>query len=588
MSGQSRLSIRVRLALALHDSLELLLLPGLAAILPWPLCYRVLRWASRFENLYRERWEPALAAARTAGRVADDRTWARHARLVAMIDHADLYVLMTRPRRALAARFTRSGSWPSPGTAFIGYTFHWGAGFPALWDLAASGARAHPLVAAQPEDGAGVPIVRRWYYRMRNRWIARVLGAPTIDVGRDLRGVIAALRAGDGVIAAVDVPAQGAAFERVPFLDGSIEVPRAMFRLAADRGLPACVFVSDLDFVSGRRSVEVVPLAASDDAGELACQAYAHLSRRVAAAPEAWHFWGSWEHFHPQSVVASAAHAQAPVDVIVPVFGDAVLTRRCIESVLAASSDTPFELVLIADAPPDPAVLACCEAAAVDARVHLLRNESNRGFVFSANRGMALHADRDVVLLNADCEVADGWLDRLVACARAHPEAGTLTPFSNDATICSYPATGEESDLLPTLGLAGLDALFAREHAGRSVELPVGVGSCLFIRRACLEQTGYFDEEAFGRGYGEECDFCLRAAQHGWRHLLCADVFVFHAGGASFGEEKSVLVEAAQRVLRQRWPDYDQRIGDFVRRDPIRPLRDAITRVARETPGVRS
>jgi hypothetical protein len=33
----------------------------------------------------------------------------------------------------------------------------------------------------------------------------------------------------------------------------------------------------------------------------------------------------------------------------------------------------------------------------------------------SVNEGMALHGDRDVVLLNSDTEVAAGWLDRLAA-----------------------------------------------------------------------------------------------------------------------------------------------------------------------------
>ena len=55
------------------------------------------------------------------------------------------------------------------------------------------------------------------------------------------------------------------------------------------------------------------------------------------------------------------------------------------------------------------------------------------------------------------------------------------------------------------------------------------------VRRAAAESLGFFDEAAFGRGYGEENDFCRRAALAGWRNVLCEDAFVVHRGGQSFG-----------------------------------------------------
>jgi GT2 family glycosyltransferase len=52
---------------------------------------------------------------------------------------------------------------------------------------------------------------------------------------------------------------------------------------------------------------------------------------------------------------------------------------------------------------------------------------------------MRLHPERDVVLLNSDTVVANDWLDRLLACADLESRIGTVTPFSNNATICSFP-----------------------------------------------------------------------------------------------------------------------------------------------------
>lgn len=264
------------------------------------------------------------------------------------------------------------------------------------------------------------------------------------------------------------------------------------------------------------------------------------------------------------------------IDVIVPVYAGFEQTRRCLESVLAAPQTTPFELVLVDDCGPDPELRAYLASLHERPGVTLLVNERNLGFVASVNRGMALHPDRDVVLLNSDTEVANDWLDRLRQCAYSQADIGTATPFSNNATICSYPYEGWAGGVPGTLGLAALDGLFATTLAGRFVDLPTGVGFCMYIRRACLEVVGYFDVVRFGRGYGEENDFCRRAAHAGWRNVLAADVFVYHEGGVSFSDERESLQKAAMGALLAAHSDYLDRVHDFIACDPIGPLRQAI------------
>ena len=48
-------------------------------------------------------------------------------------------------------------------------------------------------------------------------------------------------------------------------------------------------------------------------------------------------------------------------------------------------------------------------------------------------------------------------------------------------------------------------------NAGHRVGIPTAVGFCMYIRRECLKEVGEFRAEVFGKGYGEENDFCLRA-----------------------------------------------------------------------------
>jgi GT2 family glycosyltransferase len=264
------------------------------------------------------------------------------------------------------------------------------------------------------------------------------------------------------------------------------------------------------------------------------------------------------------------------IDVVVPVYRGLAETRRAIESVLASRQAAAFETVVVDDATPEPEIAAWLDGLAAQGRVTLLRNPANLGFVASVNRGMSHHPDRDVVLLNSDTEVANDWLDRLAACARSAPRVATVTPFSNNATICSYPFEGWQGEIPGTLGLAELDRIFAGVNAGRSVEIPTAVGFCMYIRREALAAFGLFDAERYGRGYGEENDFCMRAVKAGWKNLLAGDVFVFHEGSVSFSEERHALQQVAGKRLVEVHPDYPARVHEYLVADPASVLRSAI------------
>jgi len=239
------------------------------------------------------------------------------------------------------------------------------------------------------------------------------------------------------------------------------------------------------------------------------------------------------------------------LDIVVPVYRGEAETRACLESVFASANRRPVEIVVIDDRSPEPAISAWLKDLARLGRITLIEHEENRGFVQSVNEGMALHRDRDVVLLNSDTEVANDWLDRLREAAQSAADIGTATPFSNNATICSYPFEGWDGGVPGSLGLAGLDRVTAEANRGQRASIPTAVGFCMYIRRACLDKVGAFDAERFGRGYGEENDFCLRASAAGWRHVLAADVFVYHEGAVSFSEGRAAFGKS-NRIHRTR------------------------------------
>lgn len=264
------------------------------------------------------------------------------------------------------------------------------------------------------------------------------------------------------------------------------------------------------------------------------------------------------------------------VDIIVPVYRDLLATQRCIESVLASDIGPRRNLIVIEDASPEPDVEAYCQRLKARAGVTVLNNIKNKGFVATVNMGMEVNTTHDVVLLNSDTEVAGDWLFRLQTCAYREENTGTVTPFSNNATICSYPNFIAANPLPEDYNTAQLSALFGEVNDQQDVLLPTAVGFCMYIRRDCLNNIGYFDVESFGLGYGEECDFSMRAAAAGWQNKLAADVFVYHEGGISFGDATHNRKVEAEKIMAQKHPHYEQVVAAFISEDPLLRYRNTV------------
>lgn len=278
--------------------------------------------------------------------------------------------------------------------------------------------------------------------------------------------------------------------------------------------------------------------------------------RPVAPAPEAW------------AAVSPAADAAAAECVIVmPVYKGHDETLAAIHAVLAARQQTRFALLVIDDGSPDAALGAALAALAARGLFLHTRHATNRGFVATVNEGLGRFAGTDAILLNTDTEVFGDWLDRLVAHARRDPTIATVTPFSNNATIASYPLRNVDNAIQVETDAAGLDRLAASCNAGRASDIPVGVGFCLFVSARSRAIIGLLDEQTFGRGYGDENDFCIRASRAGLRNVLAEDVFVYHVGEVSFGVPQAKRRVRGQAELVAKHPHYPDLIRQHVDAD---------------------
>jgi GT2 family glycosyltransferase/2-polyprenyl-3-methyl-5-hydroxy-6-metoxy-1,4-benzoquinol methylase len=336
---------------------------------------------------------------------------------------------------------------------------------------------------------------------------------------------------------------------------------------AGDAGQPLPLLIT------GDEPVIALPLSADWQAG----QASGSIGPWQLEIRCGWPLSADYLALRDALLVPHRAPMDSTVEVIVPVHGGLDHVRRCLTSVLGSTGAQPWHLTVIDDASPGEEVSRwLSDFARLHPAVTVIANARNLGFVGTVNLGMRLAGRRDVVLLNSDTEVAGDWLDRLHHAAYSAERVGTVTPFSNNATICSFPRFCEANELPTGQRTASLQRLFAQAHGGRTLDIPTAVGFCMYIRRACLDETGEFDAETFGAGYGEENDFCLRATSRGWRHLHALDTFVYHAGGVSFNDRQQALQAQALAAMRVLHPQYEIMVREYVARDPARPYREAV------------
>jgi GT2 family glycosyltransferase/glycosyltransferase involved in cell wall biosynthesis len=250
------------------------------------------------------------------------------------------------------------------------------------------------------------------------------------------------------------------------------------------------------------------------------------------------------------------------VTVVVPVHNAAAEFERCLEALLR---NTPgADILLIDDASTDPGVEAVLERYGPLPGVKAIRNATNLGFTATVNRGFEAAGRRDVVVLNSDTEVPPRWIENLAFAAYSDSKIATVTPFSNNAGAFSAPENKIENPLPEDLGSDELGRLITQTSERLYPDTPTANGYCMYVKRAALDQVGLFDAESFPRGYGEENDFCLRASREGWRHVVDDATYVIHEREASFGEEKTELLEHGTRLVHERYPEYASSVREFL------------------------
>ncbi|ROP63987.1 glycosyltransferase family 2 protein [Curtobacterium sp. PhB115] len=257
--------------------------------------------------------------------------------------------------------------------------------------------------------------------------------------------------------------------------------------------------------------------------------------------------------------------------VVVPVYGDLDSLLRCVDGLVEHLDTSVHRALLVNDCGPDVDAIERALLERIDGRpgFRYERNDANLGFVGTCNRAVLeldtgdTSAPEAVLLLNSDAVPTAGFLDAMLQ-VLDEDHTGVVTARSDNATIASIPYR------LTDRGAARTEARTRRVWGELapllpvSQVLPVAMGFCFLTRRELIAEHGLFDE-AFAPGYGEENDYCLRIAEHGWLAKIANRALVLHAGGKSFSGNRTALRAAHQRVLEGRYPFLPDAVAAYQR-----------------------
>lgn len=249
------------------------------------------------------------------------------------------------------------------------------------------------------------------------------------------------------------------------------------------------------------------------------------------------------------------------LSVIIPVYSGYEETIKCIDSVLSSKTKLSLEILIGYDAGPDDRLKAHLEGLA-DPRVKVDYRAKNLGFVKNVNQLVSKKSCQDFILLNADTVVGDFLFDRLVHALDLDRSYASISPLSNNATIFSIYHAPRNLD---SQFLEDTNSRLHQQWQHTIVPTPVSHGYCMLVNGDAYSLCGLFDEETWGKGYGEETDWCQRVfSRTGMRHGAMLGAYVFHEGSVSFGlNQMHTRVAAASSIINERYPEYQETVESY-------------------------
>lgn len=250
-----------------------------------------------------------------------------------------------------------------------------------------------------------------------------------------------------------------------------------------------------------------------------------------------------------------ASERKPQISVVVVTYNNIDLTRACLASLESSSPLEALEIIVVDNASGDgtPAMLQEWQAQGRWRR--LVLNAENRGFAAANNQGLSLSTGDYLCLLNNDTYTTSGWASTLKRFLQRHPDVGLAGPVTNNIGN-EARIDIEYSDMAE---MAQQAFQYTTRHIGQLLNLKAAAFFCVMLTRSTFEKVGNLDE-AYGLGFFEDDDYCMRVRKAGLRVVCVEDVFVHHHLSASFDKLPS---KARQDLMAKNKALYESKWGKW-------------------------
>ncbi len=258
----------------------------------------------------------------------------------------------------------------------------------------------------------------------------------------------------------------------------------------------------------------------------------------------------------PTSITLAPADSPE-VSIIVPGYGKANYTLRCLKSLMTSGIQCRYEVIVVEDASGDPSAELLRQVQGIQ----LVWNQQNLGFLRSCNLAARLARGEFIYLLNNDTIVLPNAVDALVQMARQRPDVGLL------GSKLVYP-DGSLQEAGGVVWFNGNAVNYGRSQDPREPrynyvrEADYVSGASMLLRRTRWEQVKGFDER-YIPAYYEDTDLSIRLQKMGHPTLYVPQSVVVHCEGVSCGTSTEHGVKAYQLVNRDK---FIAAHGDYLRK----------------------
>ncbi len=206
---------------------------------------------------------------------------------------------------------------------------------------------------------------------------------------------------------------------------------------------------------------------------------------------------------------------------------------RCLRSLLPNLGDLRSEVIVVSNS------VYNCEGKRALCQVvpngKVIFSSGNLGFAKAVNVGLRNSRGRFVLLINPDCELADGRFVDSFQLLSTNPMIAVLGPKIVDEDgitqeSCRRFMTPWRFATRVMRRLLGLWPDQPFDGCANDGVRPVDwvSGACMLVRRAAIDQVGMMDERYFM--YVEDMDWCRNFRAHGYEVVYWPHLVVRHAG----------------------------------------------------------